>query len=392
MNCLILTSSATSANFRVAINFAMSLNEKASLFVICTSGEKSIIKNDQISVYNVVDPRRQTILSLNRARNKGSIVARLLYRLYTYDIIPLFDSIRVSPVEKVIEKTANSIIEKEKIDYIISTNNPYFANRVSQKIKNNKQIPLIHLWLDPFNLRVFDGIIGNKALQIERSCFVHSDFVFSLPESLLGDRIALEYSSKIYTFELPFIFDRRVNRSNFDIVFAGSFSSVRNPHPTLSFILRSLSLLDSKYTFYFYCNVSESLKRYEEVSKGRIRICDYLDSQELNERLSECYMLINIGNSNSRQMPSKIVDYISYRKPIISFQQSERDSCSRYLDSYPDAFIVNTNDIIEEILAAFVHYIQKEHSSISFKELMNVPLYKNSSVSYLSEMLKTIIK
>ena len=392
MTILVITSKATSANFRVSVDFALSIDKNATLYVICTSEDDGFIQNDNINIIKVLDPRQRFISYLNKAKEKGSLFARFLYRLYTYDFIPFIDSIRCSPIENKIEKAAKNIIKNNKFDYLISTNNPYFANKVSQRIKRQTSLPLIHIWLDPFNLRVIKGILGKYALRVERSFFEHSDYIFTLPEALSNDGIALEYSNKIISFELPFVFDRKTECSNYDILFAGSFSSVRNPHPALSFIVKCLPFLDEKYVFYFYCNISESLKQYETESGGRVHICNYLSNKELDKRLSSCYMLVNIGNSNSNQMPSKIVDYISFRKPIISFQETEIDPCSRYLDLYPDVFVVNTIHNTDSYLSEFVNFIQKEHTLISYNELMRVPLYKESSRSYLSEKLNSLIK
>ena len=388
MNILIITSKATSANLRVAIDFAQALNSHSKIFVICTGESSAHYSFNRVDYIQVVDPRQSLIKKFLNYKKKGTFWSKLPYRLYTYNYIPLIDAIKKSPIEKLFEKEAKNIIQSHKIDFILSTNNPYFGHRTALSLKKISNSPILEIWLDPFNLRK-----SFFAKCLEKRYIKKSDYIFSLPEVILADKLINKEKNKVILFELPYIVERIVKPSNFDIIFAGSFSSVRNPLPVLSFILKCLPFINNKYHFYFYCNKRDSLLNFEQSSNGQIKICPYLSPERLNERLSNCYMLLNIGNNNNNlQLPSKVVDYISYRKPIISFQQSDHDPSNKYLYFYPDVLTININNTIKSNYSSFINFINSHHYEISFSKLMDIPLYKESTPSFLSNKLKSVIK
>ena len=56
--------------------------------------------------------------------------------------------------------------------------------------------------------------------------------------------------------------------------------------------------------------------------------------------IGDADVLINIGNSISNQLPSKLLEYIGTGKPIINFYRINNDTSNHYLSKYPLSCLV----------------------------------------------------
>ena len=53
------------------------------------------------------------------------------------------------------------------------------------------------------------------------------------------------------------------------------------------------------------------------------------------EAMSTADVFVNIGNATSYQLPSKVIEYACFGKPILNFSSSARDSSAAFLSGYP---------------------------------------------------------
>ena len=74
------------------------------------------------------------------------------------------------------------------------------------------------------------------------------------------------------------------------------------------------------------------------------------------ELLDEADVLLNIGNINTALIPSKLLEYLSYGKPIITTYWSDADTSLPYLEKYP---LTVTLDECEEDLDAQAEKIER---------------------------------
>ena len=92
--------------------------------------------------------------------------------------------------------------------------------------------------------------------------------------------------------------------------------------------------------------------------KGKITVHSYVKREELQQIMSTVDGFLNIGSNNPGMVPSKIFEYMSYGKPIISSYIDPKDASREYLQKYPLGICLDINaDIQENIsrLNAFVH-------------------------------------
>lgn len=103
--------------------------------------------------------------------------------------------------------------------------------------------------------------------------------------------------------------------------FAGRFyEDIRNPEPLLKF----LAALTIPFKFVVYAPLSGNvyehiLLPYKDVLQEKLVLCNMLSREQCIFELSKMDFLINIENTLSVQVPSKMVDYTLSKRPIISF-------------------------------------------------------------------------
>lgn len=124
----------------------------------------------------------------------------------------------------------------------------------------------------------------------------------------------------------------------------------------------------------FFCKGVSSLEqeRWRKVFKGEICIHDYIPLQELHTVYRHADYLLNVSDINANMTPSKIFEYMSYGKPIISTYTTDGDAAKRYLDEYPEACVIDQKeDILSNVLKLekFLSYV---HVPVSFEMVRNL--------------------
>lgn len=107
--------------------------------------------------------------------------------------------------------------------------------------------------------------------------------------------------------------------------FAGRFyKDIRNPEPLLQF----LANLQEQFQFLIFApqagDVYQNiLLSYERRLGNKLILCGMLPREQCIYELSKVDFLVNLENTLSVQVPSKMVDYALSRRPIISFKHTD---------------------------------------------------------------------
>ena len=110
-------------------------------------------------------------------------------------------------------------------------------------------------------------------------------------------------------------------------------------------------------------------------------VCGYVGQKELDEEILNADYLINIGNLVSHSLPSKLITYMSYGKPIIHFCLQEDDVCIEYLEKYPLSLVIKYNESLDSASERIKEFINStDKKVIDFDDLrkmfkMNCPEY-----------------
>lgn len=325
-----------------------------------------------------------------KQREKPSFWNQMLFRLVCIltnvaeNIIPL-------AYERTIYRKGKAVMKEYPIEVVYSVCMPFYAHRVAYRLTKHTDMQWLSFWVDPYL---------NKGIKLswlqhwchryaERVNLQRSKKVYALPEVFENHELWSEFKEKIQIFEIPYITNREVTISNRDIIFAGLFyEGVREPEPMFDIVLKALPMMPPEVMFKFYVKYPEKYAYVKDKSQGRMLFYSFVNRIELNRLLSNCYMLMNVGNMNAVQMPSKVVEYISYRKPILFFYFDQNDRGFRFLKDYPDILSLFVKEDINDNAMRLVEYLNKEHCVIDYETLMNNSLYWKSTPNYI----KTIVE
>lgn len=134
------------------------------------------------------------------------------------------------------------------------------------------------------------------------------------------------------------------------LVFVGSlYKKIREPDVLLEILDRAFiedPFLKDEVEMHFFGDAGSCAGSFNEVNETK-DVCKMHGIVPRNvaiKAIMEADFLINLGNSTSYQLPSKLVEYISTGKPIINIFTSDEDSSVKFLEKYPIALNIGGSD------------------------------------------------
>jgi hypothetical protein len=173
-------------------------------------------------------------------------------------------------------------------------------------------------------------------------------------------------------------------KDTIDITFAGTLYDESRPIEYFCLFIKAAK--GTKIRFHlmgkFYPKTLITLQKLKEFMPEQIFLYGFKTREFVLASLKSSDILINIGNNNSNQIPSKILEYIGFQKPIYSFIRDEKDAALEYLNLYKLSFVINENKDtpISEI---FDHALAFYNNCKS--EQLNITDLRNSFRGYLEE-------
>jgi len=294
---------------------------------------------------------------------------------------------------KLCKDMIEDMFAKEAFDYIVCFQEPSWAENVMMQCNIPDSKKVIYQ-TDPYGLHQLCSEEQRKKQQsIEIENFKKVTHIFTtvlLEEEYSKNPDYSKFSFKITGVEFPNI--RKLNVSNtypsvfskedINIVFLGLLDdSYRSPE-------KFLSALSSRFSNFPYIKLhfwgditSNSVFDYMEKYPDNIFIHQSVDSDTALSIQQHADFLLNIGNTVSNQVPSKIFDYFSIGKPIINIQKISNCPARRYIDRYPVAYTFEefTPDI--DKMMDFIFECQGK--TVDFNEIRQI--YNTATVEYVCE-------
>lgn len=167
----------------------------------------------------------------------------------------------------------------------------------------------------------------------------------------------------------------------------------RSPSYLLAVLGELQKSVDFTFSFYSKGDCEDEIHRAKQDIPGLSQM-GYVPLQVLEKAIHKADYLVSIGNSFSRSVPSKMIAYFAYCKPIIHFSSQEEDVCKEYLKRYPLALVIDQTMPIEEASAWIERFIAEtrgktlEFESVRQTFQMNDPLHSASLIASLTEGTK----
>ena len=181
------------------------------------------------------------------------------------------------------------------------------------------------------------------------------------------------FSPKMKIADIPVLTEKRYAENNdikITMIYAGL---IKKKYRSASFLLNVLAELKDRvnYEFSFYSRGDSEVELAEAATHNKkILNKGYVSQEILDEAILNSDILVSIGNSVSRSVPSKIITYISYGKPIIHFASQKDDVCNEYLENYELALVVDQNRTVEEACESILGFLKKiQGVTVRFAEI-----------------------
>lgn len=195
----------------------------------------------------------------------------------------------------------------------------------------NKKSKLANTWVadcgDPFMGQENDTFKHPFYFQYIEKWFCEKVDYLSVPVKTAIPAYYPEFHNKIIVIPQGFRFEEVIRkapsiRDYQHFAYAGGLiPGRRDPKEFLEFLLTR----KENYRFDIYTKQKHLIKKYAERSKGRIVLKDYLPRLELLAELSKLDFMVNFENAGQKQIPSKLIDYVIIKKPILSVSSSTFD-------------------------------------------------------------------
>lgn len=179
--------------------------------------------------------------------------------------------------------------------------------------------------------------------------------------------------------------------SRIHCVFVGMlYLEIRPPEKVVD-IISALVSQDIIFDFFGDGQNLVTQSRNYEKAKNRILLHGVITSEEAEKERVKADFLVNIDNTSTVLVPSKIFEYISTGKPIINFYFSKESQTLKYLEKYPLCINIYLYDDYKNNAVLIDDFIRNHQDErISFDTIRNI--YWENTPECVSEQLINILK
>ena len=342
---------------------------------------------------------RQVLIDQYKSVSKGFLKFKLRWQLYWLNK-KIDKKVLIGPhwISFFSLKQWMQEYQGKAFDLLISVSYPFYiqeyAYQVKKKLHIKKWIPYL---LDPYadNIHCYQDKRkrrGKKENKIFKAC----TNIFTVEEIVTHARYSpiKKFLQKIQYIPTHLMTDntKYQKKNNTDLihfVYTGLFyPDIRNPEKLLQYFTQ----LPNNYILNLYSRgCVDIVTRYKEILGDRLQINDYiLDQEEYNKMIGQADFLVDVGNTVSNQVPSKILTYCSFGKPIIHFKNCKNEVVGEKFQQYPLFNVVDYSNDISVVVEEIKNIVKKDFGkAVSYQEIKDN--FSECTVEYVAEKIKNIL-
>ena len=303
------------------------------------------------------------------------------------------------------------VISSDEITHVISVGLPFTCHLIAKKAKQS--FPKLN-WVmdveDPFSIS--DTFWVNnfskyaiKNIEEETECLNLANAVSFTNENVkaIYDEMFSANENKFNV--IPPLFSKPVKKersyelsldaSKKHLVYFGNFyEGVRSPFRFLKLLSHIYKKDKSKlepFQFHFYGELNKFSKpiflMFDDLNPI-VKYHGFISHEEISDHIGAYDMLLNFGNTTTYHLPSKVVEFLYYNKPLVNIISTEEDSTKQFLQNkIPILNLELTSEINDEQINDLLDFISKDIKDLPLnKELIKPYLAKTIASKYLNLM------
>lgn len=401
------------------VNVLKEWKEKTNIEIFVISSQKNNFENyeehDGIYIYRTQNSILKILNKKLKNHNiqpvqqddikKGKSIVRTIYDLtWTNFYFPDFAFLWQKPAYRIAKK----LIAEKNIHNVITVSWPFSDHVVGYKLKKKYNINWIADTIDPFYL---SSAVNNVSLYKKINKLYENKILSKANTiSLLTDKLKKKYSEiypslrdKItvnYNVFVPYSIpenQKSIEKNSTVLVFVGTLSPItRSPESLLSIFdgLVKLNMdTDKNLELHLYGNLESCANdfiKYDYLIGKNLFLHNFTSREKITRILQNADVVVNIGNKNAFQEPSKIVEYVFLKKKILNICSIFDDTSKEMLVNYPlhlNLFPQDCNS--NEVLLTTLSFINNsiDLQNVSIDTIIDKYLLSNVEKKYF-ELLK----
>jgi hypothetical protein len=248
---------------------------------------------------------------------------------------------------------AINLVKTHKIDKVITVSWTFSAHLIGYQLKKRfENLFWIADTIDPFsfNENVNNSFLFSKLNKYyEYKIFKNADL-----NTVLTNKVKEKYNSLFPDLKdkikvnnnvfIPLDFDykklKKFEDEKIKVLFLGTLSkATRSPKNFLFLInnfIKKFPGINIQIDFYGdFTDTIPVFRSYTHLVNKFIFLNDFVTKQQVNELIKNSDVLLNIGNNNEYQEPSKLIEYMYSGKKILNICNIAQDSSAELLNIYP---------------------------------------------------------
>ena len=312
------------------------------------------------------------IVNISKLSAPQRIAAALRYPLYFPSNIKLYSNI------------IDSALSENCYDAIIAVVRPLDGAFAAAKYSNLLIYELDSITNNEDNEHGYRRFLRPRTQRLEQILYEKASFVFHMysHKTHYSQKRYHRFSHKCTFLDIPQMVDEKIEdratgtADPVRILYSGILTDkMRSPEYSISLIkeLIKQGVVKAELNFYSRGNCEHMLEEAQRDTDGAVRQRGYVSLEELNAAVAETDFLLSIGNSMSGKvtsLPSKVISYMSYGKPIIHIDGGSNDTAKEYLAKYPLVLVIDPKADLQENVKKLQSFLKDSIGKrVPFKEI-----------------------
>lgn len=255
------------------------------------------------------------------------------------------------------EKKIREYQNKNEYDLCIATLMPVEAVSAAMNVCNKNTVFAIYQLDTYWNNDWLPAKYKDKRRKFEEHLINDADYIVTTPLIKRSNEAAFpDHSGNIISAEFPMIVELETEGTGkvYDdnkthCAFLGRlYKGIRPPEPAIKTILKTEN---NNVVFDFYGTGQHLISAVLE-KKGQptelIQLHGTVSSEEARKIRDTAHFLVNIDNTTTLQVPSKIFEYMCTGKPIVNFYFFKDSPTLKYMEKYPNCVNIYLNGELDE--------------------------------------------